>query len=564
MKIQRVFHSTVIMVAVLSLACAALAISWPEWRDDLRAEGYYGYGFLLPDTGQTKCYNETGTEIIPCPLPGDPMAQDGSYDINPMSYTDNGDGTVTDNNTGLMWQKCSVGQNNDSTCSGTALTYSWYEASGMYDATDNLTSQDVCGELTTGGYSDWRLPTKKELMSIVDYSIPWPGPTINTAYFPNALWPSYWSSTTKAGLLDSAYDVGLWDGSVLYQGKVDSSRVRCVRNGELDFGNFVDNYDGTVTDTSTGLMWQQGEPGSMTWSNALNYCEDLELPSGSGQADWRLPNVKELESITDDTRYIPAIDTSFFLNARLDGYWSSSTYAYYSDWAWWVSFYNGHIGMYHKSSTYSVRCVRGSIDYYCDDDSDGYIDWQIDGTCIGNGCVFEGCQITPGNDCNDINPLEHPSQIWYKDTDNDLYSSGDMAVQCTRPAGYKAASELTATSGDCNDNNAGIYPGAAEIKHDGIDQDCNGYDLTINIVKAKAIYSNSDKRHRLTVEATSALGRNANLYLYSGDMSKNYGLMKWNKKLNRWVKTAVALTNPGTVIVSGIEGKESAPVTLTK
>ncbi|MBV5349935.1 hypothetical protein JZU71_01895, partial [bacterium] len=78
----------------------------------------------LPDTGQTKCYNYSGTEI-PCAGTG----QDGAYSINPMSFTDNANGTITDNNTGLLWQKCSVAQNNDATCSGTATTHNWYQAS---------------------------------------------------------------------------------------------------------------------------------------------------------------------------------------------------------------------------------------------------------------------------------------------------------------------------------------------------------------------------------------------------------------------------------------------------
>ena len=59
--------------------------------------------FKLPDTGQGTCYSG-GTEIT-CPTPGQPLAQDGSYIINPLSYTDNGNGTVTDNNAGLMWQR---------------------------------------------------------------------------------------------------------------------------------------------------------------------------------------------------------------------------------------------------------------------------------------------------------------------------------------------------------------------------------------------------------------------------------------------------------------------------
>lgn len=126
--------------------------------------------FMLPDTGQTTCYDQVG-KVISCPAPGQPLAQDGSYNINPLSYTDNGDGTVTDNNTGLMWQQQDDGN-----------TYNWFKASGTYDATYNPTSEDVCGSLTLGGYSDWRLPAKKELMTIVNYGVPYPGPTIDSRY----------------------------------------------------------------------------------------------------------------------------------------------------------------------------------------------------------------------------------------------------------------------------------------------------------------------------------------------------------------------------------------------
>lgn len=162
------------------------------------------FAFQLPDTGQTKCYRDVSPyDEISCAGTG----QDGEYNINPMSFTDNGNGTVTDNNTGLMWQKCSVGQNNDATCSGSAVPYNWYKASGTYDATYNPSSEDVCGSLSLGGYTDWRLPSKKELMSIVDYSIPAPGPTINTTYFPNTVQFLYWSSTTNANNPNNAWVV---------------------------------------------------------------------------------------------------------------------------------------------------------------------------------------------------------------------------------------------------------------------------------------------------------------------------------------------------------------------
>jgi hypothetical protein len=185
--------------------------------------------YKLPDTGQTKCYQTVSPYgEIPCAGTG----QDGAYNINPMSHTGNGTATVTDNNTGLMWQKCSVGQNNDATCSGTAATYNWYQASGTYDASYNPSSQDVCGALTLGGWSDWRLPSKKELITIVDYSIPYPGPTIRTAYFPNTIASYYWSSTTDAYYPDGAWYVDFNYGYVYYRDKGSSVYVRCARGGQ--------------------------------------------------------------------------------------------------------------------------------------------------------------------------------------------------------------------------------------------------------------------------------------------------------------------------------------------
>ncbi len=119
--------------------------------------------------------------------------------------------------------------------------------------------------------------------------------------------------------------------------------------------------------------------------------------------------------------------------------------------------------------------ITGTLQtYYCDNDIDGYISSAPRGTCTRTGCVPAGCQTVAGNDCDDNDPKEHPNQTWYKDTDNDLYSDGTTnTTSCTRPAGYKVASELTATSGDCNDNNANIRPGVPEVCGNGVDDNCN-------------------------------------------------------------------------------------------
>ena len=131
------------------------------------------------------------------------------------NFTDNGNGTVSDSVTGLMWQKCSAGQNNDSTCSGTSQTYQWQGAFAF------------CNGLSLAGHSDWRLPNVKELHSIVDDTVS--KPAINTTPFPNTESSSYWSSTTYASNPSSAWLVGFDAGGVGYYGKTDVGYVRCVR-----------------------------------------------------------------------------------------------------------------------------------------------------------------------------------------------------------------------------------------------------------------------------------------------------------------------------------------------
>ncbi|HZX48176.1 MAG TPA: DUF1566 domain-containing protein [Nitrospirota bacterium] len=121
-------------------------------------------------------------------------------------------------------------------------------------------------------------------------------------------------------------------------------------------GSLTDNGNGTVTDSGTHLMWQQGENSSMTWEAALSYCEGLTL---AAQTDWRLPNIKELSSIVDDTRYNPSIDTTYFPGTISSGYWSSTTHAGYTSLAWLVGFSSGSTGNGFKTFSLYARCVRG-------------------------------------------------------------------------------------------------------------------------------------------------------------------------------------------------------------
>ena len=126
-------------------------------------------------------------------------------------------------------------------------------------------------------------------------------------------------------------------------------------NTALMAGDFVDNGDGTVTDNNTKLMWQQGENGDMNWEAALTCCENLELAEYD---DWRLPNVKELVSITEETIYNPAIDTRYFSGTYSTNYWSSSTDVSNTSYAWFLFSFSGYVSYHPKTVSYYVRCVR--------------------------------------------------------------------------------------------------------------------------------------------------------------------------------------------------------------
>jgi len=288
---------------------------------------------LLPDTGITKCCDNNDFEIS-CPAPGEPFyGQDAQYVTNPMSFTVSPDGqTVTDNVSSLMWQR-----EDD----GTPRT--WANAISY------------CEGLTLAGYANWRLPNEYELQSIVDYGRK--SPAIDPVAFPGTYgW--YWSSSTcvEPSFIFFRWGVHFYWGQVGFEWKDDTYYVRCVRGEETFPSSFTDNLDGTVTDNATGLMWQQEDDNqTRNWESALAYCEDRDL---GGHVDWRLPDVKELRSIVDNTRYHLAIDPVAFAGTEQTYYWSSSTYAYYTNYAWYVYFGSGYVNNNYKTFTYYVRCVR--------------------------------------------------------------------------------------------------------------------------------------------------------------------------------------------------------------
>lgn len=170
----------------------------------------------LPKTGQTGCWDASGGSIS-CAGTG----QDGQYQKGlPASgarFVDNTDSTISDNATGLMWKKCGEGQTG-SDCSG-----------GSADTPDWTTALSTCEADTTAGHTDWRLPNRNELLSIV--SLATVNPAIDTTFFPNTQSDHYWSSSTYQypGVEGIAWGVNFYNGDTDANGKGSGFYVRCVR-----------------------------------------------------------------------------------------------------------------------------------------------------------------------------------------------------------------------------------------------------------------------------------------------------------------------------------------------
>ena len=264
--------------------------------------------YVVVDTGQGACY-DAGAKI-PCPSATEAFfGQDGNYAGVQPAYADNGDGTVTDLNTGLMWQKSP----------GEKVTF----------------AQAVAGApaLALAGHRDWRLPSIKELYSLIDFRgvdpSGWSGtdtsllePFIDTNYFDfeygdvaggeRIIDAQCWSATEYVGTTmngdATVFGVNFADGRIKGYprdrgpgGSTMTEFVRYVRgNAAYGVNDLVDNGDGTITDQATGLMWSRADSGTAyDWRGALEYAEEAVL---AGHDDWRLPNAKELQSIVDYTR----------------------------------------------------------------------------------------------------------------------------------------------------------------------------------------------------------------------------------------------------------------------
>jgi hypothetical protein len=334
---------------------------------------------VIPKTDQTDCFEATGISV-PCPGTGqDAALRVGASWPEPRFLCQ--DKTVLDQLTGLMWTK---------DASLTHFPLLWQEA---------LTFVEDMNRSKALGYGGWRLPNRKELFSLVSHSrvkpsLPSPHP------FQSVFSGYYWTSTTCIRLPGQAWYVHFGGGRVFKGMKHGSYMVWPVRNasrgtielpesgqktcfdevgksiacpssgqdGALREGapwpkpRFVEE-DYSVTDRLTGLMWTK-DAGALSepadWCSAFGFVDRLNEARPWGYDDWRLPNIRELESLLDMDRHSPALPAGHPFEGIGPSYWSSTTSTYDPRYAWVLHMEDGAVGVGYKNQPFCfLWAVRG-------------------------------------------------------------------------------------------------------------------------------------------------------------------------------------------------------------
>jgi hypothetical protein len=251
---------------------------------------------------------------------------------NPQAYDTGTAGVVLDRVTGLMWQR---------DIDPKSMTFA--------DA------KKACDGLELAGSTDWRLPSRIELTSIVDLTRS--QPSINGAVFPRTPSDWFWTASLAADSPTAAWYVYFYFGYPKTDEMSNSFRVRCVRTATNS--TVKPRYDlanDTVRDVATGLTWQRAVPSTtFTFEEARTHCADLDL---AGQKGWRVPSMPEALTLVDEHTVTPCIDGTAFPGTPAESFWTSTPFADTTAMAWHVYFDHGNALYGLLKGSYRVRCVR--------------------------------------------------------------------------------------------------------------------------------------------------------------------------------------------------------------
>jgi len=263
------------------------------------------------------------------------------------------DSSVEDNKTKVLVISTDLNSNNIFLDETTNLVWT----NNSKDTTikkDFTQAQDYCKNLNIDKYSNWRIPSLKELFTIVDITNY--NPAVKDIFSYTA--PSgYWSSDNYP--LDNNLIMGInfYDGSDGLSNKTTTNYIRCVSGEELANLSFVRDEIDEVVESSKMVQFQDNsevKENFVTYEDAISYCDKLDL---SNKSDWRIPTINELRSIVNRDNSNPAINHIFLNNAN-EFFWSSTPYQQNKEKIWTIFFRDGVDYQSLKTDKAYIRCVR--------------------------------------------------------------------------------------------------------------------------------------------------------------------------------------------------------------
>lgn len=308
----------------------------------------------LLKTDQLYCYDEAGN-VVPCTGQG-PAYASGQDAARPGHLPPAGtrfqvrDGVVLDTATGALWSR-------DANPASFPLT--WEEACSF--------TADMAGR-ASHGRTDWQLPSRRLLFSLLSHQAV--NPALPQGHpFENVFSGYYWSADASHRFPEQAWHVHLGGGRMPRAWKRESALVWPVcppprRQNAWDQGAARFAADEiAVRDAATGLIWSRDADlpqGPLSWEGALAWLESFNRRGQGGATDWRLPNIRELESLADLHADSPALTAGHPFRHVREAYWSSTTSVYEARYAWTLYTRDGMVGVGFKASVdFYLWPVRG-------------------------------------------------------------------------------------------------------------------------------------------------------------------------------------------------------------